>query len=153
MSEDIRLEKSCMQAADTENFGEVLGSKLQGGEVIELQGDVGAGKTTFVKGLARGLGSKDHVSSPTFTISNLYKGRVPLYHFDFYRLPEPGLVANALEEEVTEHDAVVVIEWAETVRDILPVGRIIIRFNSTGDTNRQLIITAPAGLSYIGENV
>ncbi len=104
--------------AETQEFAKKLGAKLKGGEVIELIGDVGAGKTTFVIGLAEGLGSKDHVSSPTFTICNTYKGRLTIQHADFYRLHDDKLIQNELNELIAD-DTVVVLEWAENLANPL----------------------------------
>jgi len=86
---------------DTERLGELLGRRLRGGEVLELRSDLGGGKTTFVRGLVRGAGCHDRVSSPTFTLSRVYKSKdFEIHHFDFYRLQDPGLVANELAEVV-----------------------------------------------------
>lgn len=90
--------------------------------VLELVGDVGAGKTTFVRGLAEGLGVTEPITSPSFTLSKVYA--LPdggnLVHYDFYRLPEPGLMAEDLEEKLGDPKNVVVIEWGESVGDLLP---------------------------------
>ena len=104
--------------------------------VIELVGDVGAGKTTFVRGLAEGLGVKEPVTSPSFTISKTYAlpegGR--LVHYDFYRLPEPGLMADDLAENIADEKNVVVIEWGESVNDLLPKkhSRVEIKYSEEG---------------------
>ena len=104
--------------------------------VIELVGDVGAGKTTFVRGLAEGLGVKEPVTSPSFTISKTYAlpegGR--LVHYDFYRLPEPGLMADDLAENLADEKNVVVIEWGESVNDLLPKkhSRVEIKYSEEG---------------------
>lgn len=117
-------------SADTEKLGGLLGSKLQGGEVVELCADLGGGKTTLVKGLAKGLGSKDTVASPTFTLKKVYKGRegVQVHHFDFYRLSEPGVVADQLEESLNDPKVVTVVEWSDSVKDVLPEKRLCIEF-------------------------
>src|SRR3989344_5721785 len=90
-------------SAETENLASKIGRALKGGELIELVSDLGGGKTTFVRGLAKGMGSRDHVSSPTFTICNTYKVKSKsshaaqeLWHFDFYRLHEAGLIEHEL---------------------------------------------------------
>lgn len=117
-------------SADTERLGVLLGSKFKGGEVVELNADLGGGKTTFVKGLAKGLGSEDIVASPTFTLKKTYKGRgsLQLHHFDFYRLNEPGVVANQLKESLNDPKVVTVVEWSDTVKDVLPEKRFCIEF-------------------------
>lgn len=136
----------------TEQLGELLGARLRGGEVLELRSDLGGGKTTFVRGLARGMGSKDNVASPTFTISREYNaGDKTLYHFDFYRLPDPGLVANELAEVVDDPQAVVVVEWADVVENVLPPDGITITIKSTGEDARDITIEYPENRAYISE--
>lgn len=127
-----------------------IGQKFKGGEVIELIGDLGGGKTAFVRGLAQGMGSQDKVSSPSFTISNQYTaGNLTLYHFDFYRLEEPGIIKQELEEVLGDDTAVVVIEWAEIVKDILPPGHLSIQIKTTGENTRQLTLMYPQELSHL----
>jgi tRNA threonylcarbamoyladenosine biosynthesis protein TsaE len=128
---------------DTAKLGELLGSQLKGGEVIELRSDLGGGKTTFVKGLVCGAGSKDLVTSPTFTLSRVYQAKnFPIYHFDFYRLNNPGIMADQLTESINDSN-VVVIEWADIVHNVLPENHISIEFKPTlkSSTERQVIIS------------
>ena len=141
-------------SSNTERLAEQLGARLRGGEVIELISDVGGGKTTFVRGLARGMGSTDKVASPSFTIGRQYKaGKLTLYHFDFYRLHEPGIMAEELAEVVGDTQAVVVVEWANIVENILPNERLIIAIRTTGDESRELSFTCPEQLRYLqGDN-
>jgi len=135
---------------ETEQLAEDIGKRLNGGEVIELAGDLASGKTTFVRGLARGMGSLGHVSSPTFKISNVYKGHgLELYHFDFYRLPEAGIVADELAEVIKEPKTVVVVEWGQAVHGVLPKNRLAITIKTTGETTRQLDIQYPVSLAYL----
>lgn len=104
--------------AETESFGERLGRAARRGWVIALSGDLGAGKTQFVKGLARGLGSAARVHSPTFTLVNEYTGgRLNLFHLDLYRLETPEQILSAGIEEFLSPDGVAVIEWAERLGD------------------------------------
>lgn len=123
-------------------FGRQLGGLLRGGEVIELVGDVGAGKTTLVKGLAAGLGVDEAVQSPSFTINRTYTGRdgLVLSHYDFYRLHDPGIMADELREVADARDTVTVIEWADIVQDVLPADRLTIHItpSSQGEHVRQL---------------
>ncbi|HEX7368588.1 MAG TPA: tRNA (adenosine(37)-N6)-threonylcarbamoyltransferase complex ATPase subunit type 1 TsaE [Candidatus Saccharimonadales bacterium] len=135
---------------DTARLAEVIGSRLKGGEVIELVSDLGGGKTTFVRGLAKGMGSVDRVASPSFTISREYhaEGKT-LYHFDFYRLPDPGLVANELAEVVGDPRAVVAVEWADVVEGILPAERLTIYIKSSGETVREFTFEYPEKLAYL----
>ena len=138
---------------DTQALAERLGRVLRGREVIEFISDVGGGKTTFVKGLAKGLDIHDTVQSPTFTISRLYSGRddLELHHFDFYRLNEAGIVADELAESLQQPNAIVAVEWGEIVHDVLPPHRITIHLTSLGDTERKISITTPAGLTYVDD--
>jgi len=133
----------------TEDYAEKLGKQLRGGEIISLVSDLGGGKTTFARGLARGIGSKDHVSSPTFTISKLYKGAdLNINHFDFYRLGDPGLVQNELLDFI-DSDNVVVIEWPDIVENVLPVNRLTINIESFGDNERRISFSCPIELGYL----
>lgn len=127
-----------------------IGRKLRGGEVVELVSDLGGGKTTFVRGLARGLASHDAVHSPSFTLGNQYRaGKLTLYHFDFYRLFEPGIMREELAESLADPKAVVVVEWGKIVKDILPTDRLTVSLRATGDKSRELLFTYPKSLSYL----
>lgn len=118
-----------------------IGASLKGGEVFELIGDVGTGKTAFTKGLAVGLGVTDDVQSPSFTISRVYKARdgLELHHYDLYRLAEPGIVKYDVAESVGDAKVVTVIEWGSTVEGILPekTTRLYFHYGDT-ETERQL---------------
>ena len=134
----------------TEKLAEVIGQNLRGGEVIELVSDLGGGKTTFVRGLARGFGSADHVTSPTFKLSNEYKsGELKLIHFDFYRLGEAGLMSNELAEEIGDPKNIVVVEWADVVRGVLPEKRLTITFNQLVEDKRHLHFDYNELLGYL----
>ncbi len=137
----------------TQALAEALGRVLRGREVIEFISDVGGGKTTFVKGLARGLEITDTVQSPTFTISRIYNGRdnLELHHFDFYRLNEAGVVADELAESLAQPNVITAVEWGEIVHDVLPAHRMTIRLTSLGETERKITITTPAGVDHVDE--
>ena len=127
-----------------------IGSRLRGGEVIELVSDLGGGKTAFVRGLAAGMGSSDQVHSPSFTLSNQYRaGRLTLYHFDFYRLSEPGIMRDELAEVVGDPQAVVAVEWAEIVESVLPTERLTITLTATGDASRDMQCSYAESLQYL----
>ena len=131
--------------ADTVAAGERLGRRLPPGAVVLLFGDLGAGKTAFVRGLARGLGvSDDEVTSPTFTLVQEYRGRTTLHHVDLYRL-EPAEVADLGLDELTSGDAVVAIEWAERWHDA-PAGAWEVRLSHDGDQQRRIEISRSAAL-------
>lgn len=122
------------------DFGREFAKKVPA-PVIELIGDVGAGKTTFVRGLAEGLGIKEPVTSPSFTISKSYAlpdGRT-LTHYDFYRLNDPGLMAEDLAEKLNDKN-IVIIEWGESVTNILPPNHVKISINYNDDDTREVTI-------------
>ncbi len=125
-------------------FGECIGRCLSGGECIVLVGDIGAGKTTITKGIARGLAVVDDIQSPTFTISRVYDGRdsIRLVHYDFYRLSDPGLMKIELAESLTDPHVVTVIEWAQDVSHILPEDHLTIAVTPSGEKTRQYICQA-----------
>lgn len=117
-----------------------------------LVSDLGGGKTAFVRGLARGMGSHDHVASPTFTITREYHsaaGGLTLHHFDFYRLQEAGVVAAELEEFINDPKAVVAIEWGAIVADVLPDERLEVHIERTGEDSREFSFLYPESLSYL----
>lgn len=127
-----------------------VGSRIRGGETIVLQGDLGAGKTAFVQGLASGMGSSDRVRSPSFTISHQYStDELTLHHFDFYRLEEPGILKEELEEVLKDDKAVVVVEWADIAAGILPSGRLTLQIQTTGDNHRRFRFEYPEKLKYL----
>jgi tRNA threonylcarbamoyladenosine biosynthesis protein TsaE len=138
-------EFSSTSEKDTFNLGVRLGADLAGGEVILLDGALGAGKTVFVKGLAHALGiDREEVTSPSFTLVNPHQGRLLLYHIDLYRLDEGATAAHAvdLDEILTDEHAVVVIEWAERLgRYPLPTNVWRISIKGDGDEPRHITIT------------
>src|ERR1700759_3597182 len=143
MSTGMIWQTNSTNSDDTERLGELLGSRLNGGEVIELCSDLGGGKTTFVRGLARGAGSAARVSSPTFTLSRIYEGpKFNIQHFDFYRLDDPGILADQLAEAADGND-VVVVEWPGIVKNVLPDERISIEFRPTANSpdEREIVIS------------
>lgn len=125
-------------------FGKKLGALFAGGEVLELVGDVGAGKTTLTKGIAVGMGIDETVQSPTFTINRMYDAPsgVRLAHYDFYRLPSAGIMADELHEVVNDTSVVTIVEWADVVDGVLPDDRLRIRIVSPTETSRQITIEA-----------
>lgn len=145
-------------AQQTENLGQKLGKALRGGEVIELISDLGGGKTTLVRGLVAGTDSQDLVSSPTFTISNVYNaGKLTIHHFDFYRLVEAGLMEYELSDVIDEPDSVVIVEWSDVVAHVLPKERLSIRIASQpGEVDqdpdkegRTIMLEYPEKLEYL----
>ena len=125
---------------ETEAVGAALAQQLKSGTVIAYRGDLGAGKTAFTRGLARGLGCQDLVTSPTYTIVNEYLGgRLPLFHFDMYRLHSSDELFDIGWEDYLERGGVCAVEWSENVRDALE-GALIIRIEKTGDTSRTITL-------------
>jgi tRNA threonylcarbamoyladenosine biosynthesis protein TsaE len=119
-----------------------------------LASDLGGGKTTFVRGLARGAGSQDKVASPSFTISKVYKTeQFEIHHFDFYRLHESGIMANELGEVIGDPKIVAVVEWGDVVHDVLPEGRLTITIKQTPEGDRELTFTCQEDLGYLLEAV
>lgn len=114
-------------AEETYEFGRQLAEEARPGEVYSLVGDLGTGKTVFTKGFAKGLGIEDNVNSPTFTIMQIYEeGRIPLYHFDVYRIEEPEEMEEVGLDDYLEGDGVCLIEWAERIEELLPKDRITV---------------------------
>lgn len=133
-------------------MGEALGSRLKGGEIIELISDLGGGKTTLTRGISRGIGSNNHVSSPTFKICNVYEGKkLRIYHYDFYRLSEPGLIEHELQDAFADSEAVIVVEWPDIIENILLKERLTINIRNSGEQSRKIVYNYPASLSYLVE--
>lgn len=127
--------------ADMIAFGRNFAAELSAGAVIELIGDVGAGKTTFTRGLAEGLGIDEPISSPSFTISRFYQGeKYTLTHYDFYRLDDPGLMADDLAESIKTPNNITVIEWGESIADILPAEHYRITICYIDENTREVTI-------------
>lgn len=126
---------------ETEEIGETLGQTLPAGTVIAFTGDLGAGKTAFTRGLARGLGIEDRITSPTFTIVNEYEGgRLPLFHFDMYRLESSDELFDIGWEDYLRRGGVCAVEWSEKVSDALTEAlRVDIR-RGPGENDRIITI-------------
>lgn len=130
---------------DTIEFAQNIESEKFPNMVICLNGELGSGKTVFTKGIAQALGIKDTITSPTFTIIKEYSGEMNLYHMDVYRLD--GNVEGVGIEEYFNKNGIVVIEWADTIKDILPKDRLDIYFKPVGENKRVLVIK-PRGKAY-----
>lgn len=131
--------------ARMKQLGEAIGRSVSGGEVLELVGDIGAGKTTLTKGIAQALGINEPVQSPTFTISRVYdspKG-LRLAHYDFYRLGEAGIMGDEIREAMDDN-SVVVVEWAGAVDDDLPKDRLVVKITTISEEER-LVEFHPGG--------
>lgn len=125
--------------AGTIQFGRKLGAKLRPGTVVGLSGDLGSGKTTLVKGIALGAGVKDkrQVHSPTFVIFHIYKGRIPLYHFDLYRLEKEAQADDiGLDEFLADPKTISVVEWVERIPSVLKRCHIVIKLSLKSEKER-----------------
>ena len=126
---------------ETEAVGEALGKRLQPGTVLAYRGDLGAGKTAFTRGLARGLGATEQVTSPTYTIVNEYlTGRMPLFHFDMYRLRSADELFDIGWDDYLDRGGVCAVEWSENVEDALE-DPIIVNIEKLGEDARRITIT------------
>ena len=150
MNNDILFQIDSKSAETTETIAAAIGARMRGGEVIALISDLGGGKTAFVRGLANGMGSADHVSSPTFTISRQYNASsLKLYHYDFYRLQEAGILSLELTEVLEDPFAVVAVEWGEIVKGVLPEDLLTVNIIRTGETRRHISLGAPEKYRYM----
>lgn len=125
---------------ETEEVGRKLAEKLPGGSVVAMYGDLGAGKTAFVRGMARGMGLSCRVSSPTFTIVNEYLGERELIHFDMYRLSSADELFDIGWEDYLSRNAVCAVEWSENVQDAFFGDEIVVRIEKLNDTDRKILI-------------
>jgi tRNA threonylcarbamoyladenosine biosynthesis protein TsaE len=118
--------------------------ELKAGDIVLLEGELGAGKTTFVKGLAKGLKAKmDKVVSPTFVLMNVYKGRIPIYHFDLYRLERPEEIASLNIDEYLGAEGVAVIEWPKRLGDQMPQNTYLIELKHKNELEREICVSSP----------
>ncbi len=130
---------------ETEKIGEALAKSLQPGTILAYRGDLGAGKTAFTRGLARGLGCKETVTSPTYTIVNEYLGgRLPLFHFDMYRLASSDDLWDIGWEDYLDREGVCAVEWSENVQDAME-DAITVTIEKLGETTRQITIEGGQG--------
>jgi len=136
-------------AEDTIKYGEKFAKKLHGGDILALSGDLGSGKTTFIKGLARGLGVKENITSPTFVLLKEYKLRPKVHlgggllvHIDAYRINNINDIKSiGIEDYLNRKDVILVIEWAEKIKKILPKNIITINFRHIDANSREIIIS------------
>ena len=144
MNLDTTSEHVSTSTEQTEQLGETLAASLPRGASLTLSGDLGAGKTQLVRGIARALGSEDVVQSPSFTIMREYRCRdgQTIHHYDFYRLEDPGLMRDELTESVADQQVLTIVEWSEVVMEVLENSyRINISTHANGD--RVIVINPP----------
>jgi tRNA threonylcarbamoyladenosine biosynthesis protein TsaE len=129
----------------TLEVGRLIGAILERGDIVALIGELGSGKTCLTQGMAKGLGVEENVPvvSPTFTLINEYPGKIPLIHLDVYRLSGPRDLEDMGYEEYFEGGGIVVIEWAEKIRDILPAKTLFISMRYIDENTREMILEGP----------
>jgi len=136
-SELVKVTKS---AEETRKVGEVIGKRLRPGDVVCLVGELGSGKTTITQGIAQGLGVRNFVVSASFKLINEYKGKIPVYHFDLFRLERISEVEELGYREYFYDQGVTIIEWAEKIRPLWPDERIEIELKITSEDSREIKI-------------
>lgn len=139
----MKVEFFTHNEGETENTGAALAKSLLPGSVVTMFGELGAGKTAFVRGLARGLGISFRVTSPTFTIVNEYEGAIPLFHFDMYRLGSADELFNIGWEDYLNRSGVCVVEWSENVLDAFDGTEIKVKIDKLSDCERHISIEVP----------
>ncbi|CDI50643.1 tRNA (adenosine(37)-N6)-threonylcarbamoyltransferase complex ATPase subunit type 1 TsaE [Clostridium tetani] len=135
---------------ETIGIGEQIGKLAHAGDIICLEGDLGTGKTHLTKGIAKGLGIHNNITSPTFNIVNEYEGRLKFYHFDVYRVNDPDEIYAIGFDEYIFSDAVTVIEWSNYIEELIPEEymKILVEKNSKNDFNSRKITITPYGKRY-----
>ncbi len=132
-------------AEETERFGEQLARRLRSGDVLAFTGPLGMGKTAFTRGLARGLGCRGRVTSPTFTIVNEYEGGTPLFHFDMYRLGSSDELFDIGWDDYLARGGICAVEWSERVSDALPEGTVFVDIARGAEGEDSRVITVTGG--------
>lgn len=140
-----KIEFTTHTAEETMQLAERLASLLSAGDVLSLEGDLGAGKTTFTKGIGKGLGVSRIINSPTFTIVKEYMGKMPLYHMDVYRLENSD--EDIGFDTYFQGDGVTIVEWAKFVEEFLPYERLHIDIRRKSEMEREIVFW-PKGLHY-----
>ena len=133
---------------ETERFGEQLAASLSPGSVVAYTGTLGMGKTAFTRGLAKGLGCRGRVTSPTFTVVNEYDGKIPLFHFDMYRLGSSDELFDIGWEDYLNRGGVCAVEWSERVTDALPDGTVFVDMQRHTENENWRIITITGGAQH-----
>ncbi len=129
--------------AETENAGKCLAEKIRPGTVIAMRGGLGAGKTAFVRGFAAAMGVSDRVTSPTFTIVNEYSGKIPIFHFDMYRLSSSDELFEIGWEDYISQNGVCIVEWSENTDDIFDSSTVSVTIEKLSDSDRKITVSIP----------
>lgn len=138
------LEFQTNSVTETQKIGEKLGQLLKPGNVVRLEGDLGAGKTTIAQGICRGLGVKEPVTSPTFAIMHQYNGKYPIYHIDAYRIESETELQDLGLEEFLEGEGISLVEWAEKIMPVLPTTYLLIEIRTIAANEQGRMITFQA---------
>jgi tRNA threonylcarbamoyladenosine biosynthesis protein TsaE len=146
LAASVRLQTR--SAEETRAIGAALASLLEPGDVLSLTGDLGAGKTTLVQGAARGLGVRDPVVSPTFTLVREYRGTVPIYHLDVYRLDRIQDVMDLGFEEMIDQGGVTFVEWGDAIDSLLPEDHLQVELELPDETDRRLLTVSAWGSTW-----
>ncbi len=147
----MAIEIATETAEQTREVGEAIASLLQPRDTVVLTGDLGAGKTTLVQGIGRGLGVEDHVASPTFTLVREYAGRLDVAHVDVYRLERVQDVVDLALDELGGPERVLLVEWGDAVSDLLPEDRLRVELRAArADAETRRIVITPQGASWGG---
>ncbi len=133
---------------ETEKFGLKLGKFLQKGDILCLNGELGAGKTTMTKSIGIGLGVEEYITSPTFSLINQYSGRLPVYHFDVYRLENVDELFDLGFDEYFYGNGVCIIEWADKIKRMLPKERIVVDIENGSDEEIRIIKISGFGIRF-----
>ena len=136
---------------DTIEYAEKIGSLLNGGEIIAYKGSMGAGKTTFTRGLCIGLGLPDEVTSPTFALVNEYRGKITLYHFDMYRIQSADDLETTGFYDYISDESVLAVEWSENISEALPQNTIYITFDRIDENTREITIEGDNRFDGLGD--
>jgi tRNA threonylcarbamoyladenosine biosynthesis protein TsaE len=145
----MRMELLTTAAEETRAMGEALSALLRPRDAVILTGELGAGKTTFVQGIARGLEVRDRVTSPTFTLIREYRGRLDVAHVDVYRLERIQDVVDLGLEELFDGDAVLLVEWGDAVEEILPADHLTVELTGGDGDDVRRIAMAPGGATWV----
>jgi tRNA threonylcarbamoyladenosine biosynthesis protein TsaE len=145
----MRVELRAETADDTRSVGEAFADLLRPRDAVILTGELGAGKTTLVQGIARGLGVTDRVVSPTFTLVREYRGRLEVAHVDVYRLERIQDVMDLGLEELGDGEAVLLVEWGDAVEEILPADHVTVELTGVDDDEARRLTFTPGGQSWV----
>jgi len=134
------LEYTTASTEETEALGQALAKTLASGTLLALHGDLGAGKTAFVRGLAAGLGYHGRVTSPTFTIVNEYEGKMPLFHFDLYRLGSEDELYDIGFDEYLSRNGICAVEWSERAPELMSAAQVQVTISRLDETSRRIVV-------------